>query len=179
MPEISIYPNPFSDSVTYKITAHFGDSVALKLFDVYGRLLLNFEKQPLCNSETISLNNGIYITSTQVDSSTFNNKIIKEGGTGSIQFKLEIAVTPLLLDELTIYPNPTNSGVNVIIKSSEKRVKISLLDLNGKKLLSKKNNNEIGTIELNLNLSEFKNGAYIIRTESRNGELTRRIVKVS
>ena len=183
-PQISIYPNPFADSVIYQITANYGDSLELKLYDLQGRLKLNLEKQPFYKSQTISLtaeslNNGVYLTSTLVNSTTFNNIIIKDGGTSNIQLELEIAVTPLLSDELTIYPNPTNSELNVIVKSTAKKVKISLYDLEGRKLIGEKIENEKGTIKWNMNLTNLANGVYILHSKSRNGELSKRIVKGS
>lgn len=183
-PPINIYPNPFVDSVTYKITVNYGDSLELKLFDLKGRHQLNLEKQPFYKSQTISLrteqlNNGIYLTSISLDSITYNNKIIKDGGTRTAKFQLEIHVNPLITDELTLYPNPTSSELNLIIKSSANKIKISLLDLNGKKLLTEKVKNETGIVQLDLDLSNFENGVYLIHSKSKNGELTRRVIKGS
>lgn len=180
-PFLSIYPNPFADSVTYQINATYGDSVELRLFDLNGRLLLNLDKQPYFRSQTVtlsteSLNNGIYLTSVSLDSTTHNNRIIKDGGT-TTTFKLQITVSSLASDELILYPNPTNSELAITLKSTASQINFSLHDLDGKTLLEKNIENESGIINWQLNLSELANGVYIMRTKSTNGELSQRLIK--
>ena len=181
-PPISIYPNPFVDSVTYHIAAKYGDSLELRIYDIQGRLRLNFEKQPFYKTQTISLNvesinNGVYIISSLVDSTRFDNKILKNGGASNIQLELEIAVKPRLTDELTIYPNPTNAELHVLVKSTSPKVDFSLCDLEGTILIKEEIVSENGLIKWDMNLAHLSNGIYIIHTKSNTGERSERIVK--
>lgn len=182
--QISIYPNPFADSVNYELTINYGDSLELELYDFQGRLQLSLEKQPFYKSQSVTmtskpLNNGVYFTSALVGSTVQKSKIIKKGGTSNIQLKLEISVAPLPSDELTCYPNPTNSELHVIVKSTAKKVKLSLYDLEGKKLIGEKVENANGIIKWHLNLNNIENGVYIIHSKSKNGDISKRIVKGS
>ena len=179
---VSIYPNPFADSLTYEITTAYGDSVGLEVFDLRGRLLLGFEKQPYYFSQNFlltfeSLDDGVYVASISLDSTTHDHKVLKRGGSRSVSLKLEITVEPPINDELAISPNPTNSGLDVRVRSSSPQIHMSLYDLEGKMLLEKVVENETGTIDWKLDLSEFPDGIYIIRTNSKDWEWSQRVLK--
>jgi len=186
-PQMNIYPNPFADSITYTITANYGDSVAFNLFDVQGKLKSSHKKQPFYQSQVIylttdALNDGIYYTSVSIDSSVYNNKIIKNGGGSMVKLALDININSLLSKELftealLIYPNPTNAETKISLETHDKKAIISLQNMEGKKLFEQEVENKAGIIECTFNVSLLENGIYFIRYKSENSEFSNKIVK--
>ena len=73
--------------------------------------------------------------------------------------------------QLKIYPNPFNTEllINVAQNISYSTLKISMFDLSGRKLMSKKYDNNFSDIKLN-NLNDLSSGTYFILLEDkRNG----------
>jgi hypothetical protein len=80
---------------------------------------------------------------------------------------------------LLLSPNPCNHSVNVIYKLQETRnVYVSLLDLNGKLLWSADQGEQVkGEYQLEIDLSSFQNGIYLLNFETPNERLIQRVVK--
>lgn len=76
-------------------------------------------------------------------------------------------------DRLTIYPNPTNSKVSIEIPMTN--CKLNLFDARGKLLLNSVFNGYKNPIELDL--SEYKPGLYIVQVESEGNILQSKLVK--
>ncbi len=75
-----------------------------------------------------------------------------------------------------VYPNPTNGMINVSLANTEiKTFEISVVDLPGKTVLSKKVNSPKSGIET-IDLSSLPNGIYILKLKSDKGIAGERIV---
>lgn len=72
----------------------------------------------------------------------------------------------------SMYPNPTNGVVSIRNKQLN-NASITVYDLNGRALLSKKLNSTASEI----NISNLSNGLYIFRVQTENGEFAKRIIK--
>lgn len=72
---------------------------------------------------------------------------------------------------VSIYPNPTNSVINIQTDISND-LKVSLYDITGKKLYE-------GTMvnESIINLSKFANGVYFVKIDNENQSITKKVVK--
>jgi len=77
----------------------------------------------------------------------------------------------LLVDSVQIYPNPAKDIVT--IKSEQDFNSVELINLEGKKVLSQKWNNEK---EKQLDLSGIDGGLYLIKIESDKGVVTKKLV---
>ena len=75
------------------------------------------------------------------------------------------------IDELTVYPNPTNSIVT--LSRIEKESVIEVINVLGEKIISVQSNN----ISIDLDLSELENGIYFVKVSSEKGMVTKRVVK--
>ena len=73
--------------------------------------------------------------------------------------------------EAKVVPNPAHDVVEIIC--SEKIKDIQLYSLTGELLMTKKNMEKVGL----LNLSEFKNGMYLIVIRTNSNVYTRKIIK--
>jgi len=91
--------------------------------------------------------------------------------TGNVSFNTELISTAAVDEEnqnnnITIYPNPASDYVNLICESSKKDNIIYISDLNGKIVLKEKTKN--GFSAINVNVSNFKKGIYIVSLASDN-----------
>ena len=91
--------------------------------------------------------------------------------TGNVSFNTELISTASVEEEnqnnnITIYPNPASDYVNLICESSKKDNIIYISDLNGKIVLKEKTTNDFSAI--NVNVSNFKKGIYIVSLASDN-----------
>jgi Secretion system C-terminal sorting domain len=74
-----------------------------------------------------------------------------------------VADYSLLEKQLSIFPNPTNSAINIALSSSEIKVtSIELLDVAGRLVLSIPEPNFTNQT-FNINLAEYANGNYLLR----------------
>ena len=90
--------------------------------------------------------------------------------TGNVSFNTELISTAAVEEgnqnnNITIYPNPASDYVNLICESSKKDNIIYISDLNGKIVLKEKTN---GFSAINVNVSNFKKGIYIVSLVSDN-----------
>ena len=73
-------------------------------------------------------------------------------------------------DELTLYPNPATDGF--YINTGEGSASVSIYDLNGTLMLTKQIlDNEF------VNISTFKQGVYIIKIQTKSGNIVKKLVK--
>ena len=91
--------------------------------------------------------------------------------TGNVSFNTELISTAAVEEgnqnnNITIYPNPASDYVNLICESSKKDNIIYISDLNGKIVLKEKTTNSFSAI--NVNVSNFKKGIYIVSLVSDN-----------
>ena len=78
----------------------------------------------------------------------------------------------LLENQVTIYPNPTSSLINIELEDST-QVKVTIFDMNGRTLLSKNSIDNIITVEMN----NFTNGIYLLQIITDKGKVYKKIWK--
>jgi len=76
-------------------------------------------------------------------------------------------------NNITIYPNPTSSIVNIDFKSESNKAEISLYNLLGEKL----HHQSINTKNYQLDLSQYSSGTYFISIKTENENIVRKVVK--
>lgn len=75
-------------------------------------------------------------------------------------------------DDVEIFPNPTNSIVN--IKNSKSSIKsIELYDTAGRILKAEKVNKK----EIQIDISNYQIGTYLIKVITSNGDVVKKIIK--
>ena len=72
------------------------------------------------------------------------------------------------LNETKMYPNPVRN--NLFIKSKDEILKIEIYNLLAKKIIEKKNSNQV-------NLSSLKPGIYLVKILYKNGSVTKQVIK--
>lgn len=82
-----------------------------------------------------------------------------------------LSTNELTKDDFKVYPNPTNSLLNIDLTNQENAT-IQVLDLNGRILTSKKT---LGST--NLDLSNLSPGIYIVKIQSSQGTKSMKVVK--
>jgi len=91
-----------------------------------------------------------------------------------------ITVTPSLsiedetLRSFNIIENPVNQNLNINLAGNISEGKITIYDLLGKRIITKKINN---SSNLSVNVSSLHNGLYLITIESENSIQTKRFIK--
>ncbi len=102
-----------------------------------------------------------------INSNTHYNNFIKELSADESEENLNSEKNPIGL--IDILPNPTN-GLTKVFYNIEKNdcAKIQITDLTGK-ILSEINNLRNGREEVEINLSQFENGTYIVKFSSIGG----------
>jgi hypothetical protein len=101
--------------------------------------------------------------------------LVNEGNCTDTSNVVSLIVTPntsiVELDKkIQVYPNPTSGSIHVILP--EASGEINIYDISGKQLISQKVNQS----EMELNLSEFTAGTYIIRISQNDLSVERRLV---
>lgn len=74
---------------------------------------------------------------------------------------------------LQVFPNPVNDKLS--LKSSAELVEVRIFDLKGN--LTKSFDNELG-LEKTLSVSELSSGVYFVKVRTREGEVTRKLIKL-
>ncbi len=107
-------------------------------------------------------------------------------GTDTVHQAWTLLVKPLSgIDDIEkpwhckIFPNPNNGEVNIIFKSPNKtgKLQITIYDISGKKLKYIKFEDIPETFTTNLNISELRNGAYILEVISESEVIKNIIIK--
>lgn len=76
------------------------------------------------------------------------------------------------MPNIRIFPNPTTTIVNI---ESENLIQIAVYDISGNKIITKRNENGIGKIKINL--KNYPTGIYLIEVTTSKGIKTKRIIK--
>ena len=74
-----------------------------------------------------------------------------------------------MMESILVYPNPATSMVSINV---DEVLKIEILDMNGRTLISKEHSNKI-------DISEIPDGVYTIKVVLPQGEAIRKIVKMA
>ena len=78
-----------------------------------------------------------------------------------------------LEEEIFIYPNPTQGMLHIHLKNEYKNSKLRLMNMHGQVLRDQDNNKNDAMI----NLSDLPNQSYLLIIESKQGMITRKIIK--
>ena len=92
---------------------------------------------------------------------------------GCYEYGLPTAIDSYENQELLIYPNPVKGVFS--IKNSESMKTLKILDIDGKLMIDRKLEN---ANKISMDISDFKNGIYIISIETESQILVSRIIKV-
>ncbi|MGJ8661885.1 MAG: T9SS type A sorting domain-containing protein, partial [Bacteroidota bacterium] len=111
----------------------------------------------------VLVDTALSLTNSNVFSNS--NIIIKDACSGAILGAEENEVL-----EFTLYPNPTSKTINII--SEFKIDQIKMFDVTGLKILSKKQSSNF----LQIDISEFKQGTYIIEIHSATKVLRKKLI---
>ncbi len=77
-------------------------------------------------------------------------------------------------DKLMVYPNPSNSAINILIPPAMENGRIDIFNLFGQTLFSQTN---LTKEKITIDLSNFANGAYIIKVQNNKQYLTTKFIK--
>ena len=103
-------------------------------------------------SSLIPTQNGTYVLDATIGSCTVSDTFVVEG----------LNITDLEVVNLNVYPNPSFDIVNIEIPSSYSKIKIELIDLTGKILVSKIIESK-STNKIPMSLSEFRSQMCFVR----------------
>ncbi len=113
-----------------------------------------------------------------------NNKILSlaevEVYEGEKSFQAISLISPVLYDEndVTIYPNPLNSGQNIIVKFNSNlttRGAISIINMNGQIVSIKDFSVQIGNNSQEISTNSYSSGMYIVMLRFNGNEFTRKV----
>ena len=76
-----------------------------------------------------------------------------------------------LVNNLQMYPNPTNGVLNISSKSNQKITKVQVFDLLGRTV------ENIDLIDDKVDMSRLSSGVYLLKLTAGNSEVTKRIIK--
>jgi phosphatidylserine/phosphatidylglycerophosphate/cardiolipin synthase-like enzyme len=80
-------------------------------------------------------------------------------------------------DDVTIYPNPATSVVNIDVKATQRTsYTVQLMDMTGRKVLENSNTDGIGVNHTSLDVSGLNQGIYFLRISSKTGSYVQKLV---
>jgi len=89
---------------------------------------------------------------------------------GEISFSQVLSANFVLIDAFSLYPNPTNSDVNLILSvDNSSRISIEMFDVSGKLIFSQNQFILIGTNSVPLHIEFFNGGLYYCKVTFPNG----------
>ncbi len=81
-------------------------------------------------------------------------------------------------EEINLYPNPTQGVVNIHLPSQKEKLKISVISLEGKLILTKEIKADINGVFTQIDLSTMKKGIYLLRMSNENFNETKKILVI-
>ena len=75
-----------------------------------------------------------------------------------------------------IYPNPTSGKLTIRADGETVNLNFQLVTLEGKMLINKKLNSKQGTVNEELDLSQYAKGVYLIKLSNNKGFIIERII---
>ncbi|TRX48074.1 T9SS type A sorting domain-containing protein [Fulvivirga sp. M361] len=179
--KVTIDSARFSKQVTIELDVYQGDSMAFEILTLSGARLTELPQRIVYKSERFtmeipSLSQGLYLTSTTVNSERIAKKLIFDGN-GKAVVTLKVNAIDLTKDHLIVYPNPVAlSDFTVEILSSSESIQLHVLDLQGRNIYTDKLINPTGRVRKEMNISTLDQGEYILAIESRNGRIHRKFI---
>ena len=140
--------------------------------DIYSAVNFTGSCDPSANYEfavfaRVNDNGTVYNTPVTCTERRFYN-----GSGGCTTAKSDINTGSASLNGIMVYPNPTNSMLNVGINGETST--LQLLDMNGKVLF---NQEFVGQVEANINMYEFASGVYMLNITNATGVYQERVIK--
>jgi len=83
-----------------------------------------------------------------------------------------LSINNVALNNFNIYPNPSNTIFNIELHDFGSREILSVYDIFGRKIKTKKLNNQ----KTNVNLNGFSNGVYFFKITSENGNSIKKVI---
>jgi hypothetical protein len=157
--EVTILVNVPGGEVLGGGVYHYGDEVTVEAIPHSGYLFVNWTE----GRGVVSTDNPYRFTVTESMVLVAN---FEEG---------VLSIEPIDAGAMTIYPNPTNSDMTVILNDSALKITaMELYDLVGRKVYQQTVNESYGTLKMN----EMAQGIYVLKVLLDNGETAiRKIVK--
>ena len=81
-------------------------------------------------------------------------------------------------EEINLYPNPTRGIVNIHLPSQKNKLKISIISLDGKLILTKEIKADTNGVFTQIDLSTMKKGVYFLRMSNENFTETKKILVI-
>jgi hypothetical protein len=159
---LSIYPNPFTDTLNVQIYLAGNDTVTITVYSITGQTVatLAYDSIMAVGNHTIfyvapSLANGVYFIMMKAGGQTTNKKIIKQSATNSIQI---IAVNS---NRVSIFPNPSNG--NIFIQSSIELGLITIYNNIGQLVYQQSIKDKTTQVDL----TQQSEGIYLIKVQNQ------------
>ena len=123
-------------------------------------------------------NNNVGIGSLEMyRECTFFRETAENSGKASELDQTTGAIIPLSEDQVSIYPNPVNSIVNITYPSTDLVTRVNLYDLNGRQLRSLVIDQYDQTGNLELEVSDLPNGIYLLQFQAGDQVITKKLFK--
>jgi hypothetical protein len=143
---------------TGPVTFAPGDEIELTFAFVFGRDYVNTGAQA-----------GVTNMLERVDSI---QSYYDQGMLSACGFPLTVNETKTLVNDITIYPNPTHNWFTIRQLKAQK-VAIEVLDSSGRLIISKSSNSQ----EITIDLTPFSNGIYLIKINSEEEVSYQKVIK--
>ena len=76
-----------------------------------------------------------------------------------------------------VFPNPSSGGFNVTVQTENKRIKVELLDITGKRIQAVPVFTENGQTLVRIDLSDYPDGIYLLQLASEGEVRTVQLIK--
>lgn len=161
----SIYPNPFRDTLNFRIDSLKNNRVDIAIYNRWGEVLGHPVKDSLCSGTLQSyyvaeqIEMGTYFVAVKIDSLE-ENEIVLYSPTTHVSIKRKV--------EFNLYPNPVKT--KLYLKANTEIIESIVYNSRGKEVARIKRDQE-------LNLGHLKSGVYHLSIQTRNGFIHERILK--
>ena len=145
------------------MNANGGDSYTWSTGDTNGNIEVNPTRT---TTYTLSATRG---GTTDIDTVTVT---VENCNISSLQQEDE------LINDLTIYPNPTKGVLNVNLSSINNDLNLVLINLNGSVVYSNKMDSNQGELSKQLDLSRFAKGVYFVRLFNSNTNMVKKVIHI-
>jgi hypothetical protein len=97
------------------------------------------------------------------------------------EFEISQLVPDLFLstlepDQVTVYPNPTSDRIHILSRSAGSPIQLSIINLSGQVIWNETVHNPEGGLNIQVDLSTFRMGIYLLRIQSGDEVSVRKIV---
>ncbi|WP_353776956.1 T9SS type A sorting domain-containing protein [Winogradskyella sp. 3972H.M.0a.05] len=125
--------------------------------------------------ESVAVSKGIWSAGTFLDDTDAPFQYTGDGSQNGVTFwDSLLSVSDFTISSLKLYPNPTDSELNITFNSNIASGSIEVFNILGKQVFSKDINNANSD---SLNISDLAQGLYLIRISSEGQSETKRFIK--